>query len=215
MLAVSDNGIGMSEEVRERLFEPFFTTKERGKGTGLGLSTVFGIVKQNGGYVYVYSEPDQGATFKVFFPRLAGSTRTVVAPTEVRVRAGSETVLLVEDEEAVRLLVRLILQNTGYRVLVASNPREAERVFATSRNDVAALITDVIMPGGSGPALFESLFRTKPALRVLYMSGYTDDAMFRRGRLGQGVTFLQKPFAAEALLRALREVLDSPPPIPS
>jgi two-component system, cell cycle sensor histidine kinase and response regulator CckA len=215
MLAVSDSGIGMTEEVRERLFEPFFTTKARGKGTGLGLSTVFGIVKQNGGYVYVYSEPAQGATFKIFFPRLAASTRTATPPVDGDVRPGTETVLLVEDEEAVRLLVRLILQNTGYRVLVAGNPREAEGVFAANRNDVAALITDVIMPGGSGPALFESLLRTKPDLRVLYMSGYTDDAMFRRGCLGQGVTFLQKPFAADALLRTLREVLDSPPSTPS
>jgi two-component system cell cycle sensor histidine kinase/response regulator CckA len=211
MLAVSDSGIGMTEEVRARLFEPFFTTKERGRGTGLGLSTVFGIVKQSGGYLYVYSEPGQGATFKIYFPRLAGGGQKATPQTEAAVRPGSETVLLVEDEEAVRLLVRLILQNMGYRVLVASNPREAEEVFANSGQEVDALITDVIMPGGSGPALFEDLFRAKPDLRVLYMSGYTDDAMFRRGRLGQGVTFLQKPFAAEALLRTLRDVLDAPP----
>jgi two-component system cell cycle sensor histidine kinase/response regulator CckA len=211
MLAVSDTGIGMTEEVRARLFEPFFTTKERGRGTGLGLSTVFGIVKQNGGYVYVYSEPEHGATFKIYFPRLVAGAPNVVLRSGMSIPPGSETVLLVEDEEAVRLLVRLILQNMGYRVLVAGNPPEAEALFARYGQEIDGLITDVIMPGGSGPTLFESLSRTKPNLRVLYMSGYTDDAMFRRGRLGEGVTFLQKPFAAEALLRTLREVLDAPP----
>jgi hypothetical protein len=177
MLAVADTGTGMSEEVRGRLFEPFFTTKERGKGTGLGLSTVFGIVKQNGGYVYVYSEPGQGATFKIYFPRLARDVEAVAPPASVLAPAGSETVLLVEDEQAVRLLVRIILQNAGYRVLDAENPQEAMTIFANGAMEVDALITDVIMPGGS---------------------------------LEAGVTFLQKPFGADALLRTLRDVLDVP-----
>ena len=161
MLAVSDTGIGMTEEVRARLFEPFFTTKDRGRGTGLGLSTVFGIVKQNGGYVYVYSEPGHGATFKIYFPRLAAGAPNAAPPAEISIRSGSETVLLVEDEEAVRLLVRLILQNMGYRVLVAGNPAEAEALFAKYGQDIDGLITDVIMPGGSGPTLFESLSSTE------------------------------------------------------
>jgi len=189
MLAVADTGIGMSEEVRGRLFEPFFTTKERGKGTGLGLSTVFGIVKQNSGYLYVYSEPGQGATFKIFFPRLTGVAEIAGPSSDLPVRPGSETVLLVEDEQAVRLLVQLILQNAGYCVLDANNPQEAEAIFADRGQEIGAVITDVIMPGGSGPTLFETLRKTKPDLRVLYMSGYTDDAMFstRPPRFGRDV----------------------------
>jgi PAS domain S-box-containing protein len=207
MLAVTDTGVGMSDDVRRRLFEPFFTTKERGKGTGLGLSTVFGIVQQSGGCMYVYSEPGHGATFKIYFPRVTASSDAVPAFPERPPARGTETVLLVEDEQAVRLLVRSILELAGYRVVEADSPRAAVAVFAERRSDVHVLVTDVIMPGETGPALFESLRASRPHLRVLYISGYTDDAM--RGRLDPGVAFVQKPFAADALLRKLREVLDT------
>jgi two-component system cell cycle sensor histidine kinase/response regulator CckA len=209
MLAVADTGTGMTEDTRRRLFEPFFTTKARGKGTGLGLSTVFGIVKQNGGFLYVYSEPGQGAIFKIYFPRLAAGTSTVLPIPSAAPRSGSETVLLVEDEHAVRLLVRAILESAGYRVLEAANPPDAAASFGDRIGEVDLLVTDVIMPGGTGPALFAQLRSTSPRLRVLYISGYTDDATFRTGRLEPGVAFLQKPFAADVLLRKLREVLDS------
>ena len=211
MLAVTDTGVGMTEDTRRRLFEPFFTTKEPGKGTGLGLATVFGIVKQSGGYLYVYSEPGRGSTFKIYLPRLAAGTASATTQARPPVRRGSETVLLVEDELSVRLLVQTILESGGYRVTGAANPREAEIALGDRLDEVDVLVTDVVMPGGTGPALFAQLRKANPRLRVLYMSGYTGDTSFRNGELEPGVAFLQKPFAADALLRKLREVLDLQP----
>ncbi len=211
MLAVTDTGVGMTEDTRRRLFEPFFTTKEPGKGTGLGLATVFGIVKQSGGYLYVYSEPGRGSTFKIYLPRLAAGTASAATQARPPVRRGSETVLLVEDELSVRLLVQTILESGGYRVTGAANPREAEIALGDRLDEVDVLVTDVVMPGGTGPALFAQLRKANPRLRVLYMSGYTGDTSFRNGELEPGVAFLQKPFAADALLRKLRDVLDLQP----
>jgi len=209
MLAVSDDGIGMTEETRRRLFEPFFTTKEVGKGTGLGLATVDGIVKQSGGYIWVYSEPGKGATFKVYLPRAAGegvgeervvSVETLPVPTE--------TVLVVEDEAAVRVLTRRILQQAGYRVFDSPGPRQAEALCDQHKKTFQLLVTDVIMPGSNGPELFERLAQQNPDLKVLYVSGYTDDTILHQGRLDPGVEFLQKPFTAAALTRRVREVLN-------
>jgi two-component system, cell cycle sensor histidine kinase and response regulator CckA len=209
VLAVSDDGIGMNEETKRRLFEPFFTTNALGKGTGLGLATVYGIVKQSGGYIWAYSEPGAGTTFKVYLP-VADTDQAVQAPavSDDVATAGTETVLLVEDEEAVRFLMRVILEKAGYRVLDAANPKEAEALFAENPTGFDLLVTDVIMPGSSGPQLFERLAQVRSDLRVLYVSGYTDDAIVHQGHLDPGVEFLQKPFTAAELNRRVREVLD-------
>jgi PAS domain S-box-containing protein len=209
MLAVTDSGIGMDGPTKERIFEPFFTTKPRGHGTGLGLSTVYGIVKQSGGYIWVYSEPGLGATFKVCLPQIEGvaaerqtATGAKAAPT------GSETVLLVEDDEGVRQLSRVLLDRAGYRVLDAADPMQAFELFRQHADRIDLLVTDVIMPGSSGPSLFAWLSEERPALRVLYMSGYTDDAIVQHGGLPADIVYLQKPFTADRLLRKVREALD-------
>jgi CheY-like chemotaxis protein len=209
MLAVSDTGLGISETARRRLFEPFFTTKAPGKGTGLGLATVYGIVKQSGGYIWVYSELGQGATFKVYLPRANGENEAAAhAAGDGPMAVGTESVLVVEDEHAVRLLTRRILEKAGYRVFDAPNAVEAEALFEQHKHLFSLLVTDVIMPGSSGPALFERLARQRPDLKVLYVSGYTDDTIAHQGQLDPGVEFLQKPFAADVLHRRVREVLD-------
>ena len=191
------------------MFEPFFTTKEPGKGTGLGLATVYGIVKQSGGYIWVYSEPGAGTTFKIYLP-VADKEQNVPSPDvdDDVAPTGTETVLVVEDEEAVRFLTRVILEKAGYRVVDASNPKEAEALFAENPARFDLLMTDVIMPGSSGPKLFERLARVRSDLRVLYVSGYTDDEIVHRGQLDPGVEFLQKPFTAADLSRRVREVID-------
>ncbi|MEO6238652.1 MAG: PAS domain S-box protein [Vicinamibacterales bacterium] len=209
MLAVSDSGTGMTEEVRRRLFEPFFTTKESGKGTGLGLATVYGIVKQSGGYVWVYSEPGHGSSFKVYLPRTDGVDES---PHRRAARGapakGSETILVVEDEDAVRQLTRRVLESAGYRVLDAARPADAETLFEEHAHAITLLVADVIMPGASGPALFERLARRRPDLRVLYVSGYTDDTIVHQGQLDPGFDLLQKPFSADALTARVRRILD-------
>jgi len=207
MLVVSDTGIGMSDATRRRVFEPFFTTKERGKGTGLGLATVYGIVKQSGGYVWVYSEPGRGAAFKMYLPRAERDADKATITQEPRPgpSGGTETVLVVEDEAAVRFLTRLILERAGYCVIDASNP-EAAAAFCT--DDVVLLISDVIMPGATGPTLYRMLAERHPRLKVLYMSGYTDDMVKREGMLDPETAFLQKPFSNDGLLRKVRDVLD-------
>ena len=205
MLAVSDNGIGMDEATRHRLFEPFFTTKELGKGTGLGLATVFGIVKQSGGYIWVYSEPGKGATFKVYLPRAFTEAVTGVStPTADRPTGGSETILLVEDDPAVRFLTRRILEGAGYRVFDCAGPQQARELFEKVVDQVSMLVTDIIMPGSSGPRLFQALSSRRPSLRVLYVSGYTDDTIVQQGELEPGFGFLQKPFTADELTRRVR-----------
>jgi signal transduction histidine kinase len=210
MLAVNDNGIGMDEETKLHLFEPFFTTKERDRGTGLGLATVYGVVKQSGGYISVDSEPGQGAAFKIYLPPaegLAEASRPVNASDSTP--AGSETILVVEDEESVRRLSCTLLEQLGYRVLEASSPKEAEDVFKDEGHSIDLLLTDVVMPGTPGPVLFKKLEASQPGLKVLLMSGYTDTGIVRGGQLDAGVAFLQKPFTAEDLARSVRAVLDT------
>jgi two-component system cell cycle sensor histidine kinase/response regulator CckA len=210
MLSVSDNGHGMDKETQARIFEPFFTTKEKGKGTGLGLSTVYGIIKQSGGYVLVQSEPGHGTTFRIYLPRVEESAEPVGT---VRIsqpqHGGSETVLLVEDEESVRQLVRETLEAKGYTVLEASNGEAALQIVTHHAEPIDMLITDVVMPGMSGRELSARLCATHPQTKVLYLSGYTEDAIVHEGVLEPGTAFLQKPFTLQILSRKVREVLGS------
>jgi CheY-like chemotaxis protein len=209
MIAVSDNGSGMDDATKERLFEPFFTTKGSGKGTGLGLSTVFGIIKQSGGSVEVYSEPGRGTSVKVYLPRI---DRPVSLETQVsrrKVERGSETVLLVEDDEMVRSLVRETLERDGYRILDAPGPIEARRISDQIKEPIQLLITDVVMPKISGRELAQQLVARRPSMKVLYMSGYTDNAVINSGILRKEVAFIQKPFTPMALAEKVREVLES------
>ncbi len=209
MLAVSDTGHGMDPETQSHIFEPFFTTKEQGKGTGLGLSTVYGIVKQSGGNIWVYSEPGKGATFKIYLPRVeeAPQPKTEVERPAARL-LGTETILLVEDEAAVRLLVRGTLEQSGYSVLDAGSGAEA-LVMANERTQpIHLLVTDVVMPGMSGREVAEHVTLAHPETKVLFMSGYTDDAVVRHGALESSAAFVQKPFTPDSLLRKVREVLD-------
>jgi len=210
MLAVSDTGTGMSAETAAHIFEPFFTTKGGTKGTGLGLATVYGIVKQSGGYIWVYSEPGKGATFKVYFPRVDGPAQSdSMVKTETQAKGGSETVLLVEDDDTVRQLAEVILTGQGYRVIGADSPKKAEEIAAKSGPEIDLVLTDVIMPSMSGRELVKKLLAQNAKMRVLYMSGYTDNVIAQGGVLVEGLAFLQKPFTTRALAQKVREVLDA------
>jgi len=210
MIAVSDTGRGMDEATQARIFEPFFTTKEMGKGTGLGLATVYGIVKQHNGHIWVYSEPGKGSTFKIYLPRSEASQQSGDETTEESpVPGGSEGVLVVEDEPTVLEIARRSLIELGYQVFCAACPAEAETLFAAHRDQISLLLTDVVMPGGNGRELHESLAQLNPDLKVLYTSGYTEDAIVHHGVLEEGLPFMQKPFAANALAQKVREVLDA------
>src|SRR5881275_876306 len=210
MLALSDTGIGMDEQTKARIFEPFFTTKEKGKGTGLGLSTVYGIVKQSGGYVWVYSEPGHGTTFKVYLPRVDAPAEPQAPPREAATVTGTETILLAEDDEILRPLTKGLLARLGYTVLDAESAEQALAVAGARQGPIHLLVADVVMPGASGRELARRLAQSRPETRVLYVSGYTDDAIVHHGMLDPGLKFLQKPFTPAALARKVREVLDAP-----
>ncbi len=207
LLSVCDTGTGMDKETQSRIFEPFFTTKEKGKGTGLGLSTVYGIVKQSGGYVLVQSEEGRGTTFHIYLPRVEGVAEKHTPPAAEKIRGGSETVLLVEDEESVRHLVRDTLAARGYRVVEAENGEAGIAAAALHQGKIDLVITDVVMPGMGGRELIKQLAQSRPETKVLYLSGYTEDAIISEGTIERGAAFLQKPFTLQNLSRKVREVL--------
>jgi two-component system, cell cycle sensor histidine kinase and response regulator CckA len=210
MLAVTDAGVGMDSETQRHIFEPFFTTKGVNQGTGLGLATVYGIVKQSGGSIWVYSEPGQGTTFKIYLPRVDEAVEADDTPeTHASPPRGSETVLLVEDDPAVGAFARDVLGECGYRVLFAGDPSEALRLCELHDGPIHLLLTDVVMPGMNGRQLALAAAELRPSMRVLYMSGYTDDAVLRHGLLDPDLPFIQKPFTPDALEIKVREVLDS------
>lgn len=198
----------MSPEVKEKIFDPFFTTKSEGKGTGLGLSTVYGIVKQSGGYVWVYSEPQQGTTFKIYLPRVKEKLDDLTSPVETGdFPKGEETLLLVEDEEALRNLTAKVLRDQGYTVLEAANGDEAIKLARTFSQRIHLLVTDLVMPQMGGKELVEPFKLLHPDCKVLFISGYTDGVLTDQGLLGHGALFLQKPFSPLEFLRKIREVL--------
>jgi PAS domain S-box-containing protein len=208
MLAVSDTGIGMSPEVQERAFEPFFTTKASGKGTGLGLATVYGIVTQRGGHVWLYSEEGHGTTFKVYLPEVTEPvTGDVPAVERAPLRTATATVLVVEDDEEVRAVVDDALRSWGYEVLLTPTPHEARQLSRARTEPIDLLITDVVMPGETGPSLAQALMAARPELRVIYMSGFTDEVVVRAGTLRPDAVFLQKPFTLADLGKRIHELL--------
>jgi two-component system cell cycle sensor histidine kinase/response regulator CckA len=208
LLSITDTGVGMTEEVREQIFDPFFTTKGKGKGTGLGLSTVYGIVKQSGGDIYVYSEPGKGTTFKIYLPRVFEPPEKIRQVTREEIFLGKETLLVVEDEDAVRRLAVDILRRQGYTVLEAEAGGEALVICEQEKKPIHLILTDVIMPHMSGPELIERLRQVRKDFKVLYMTGYTDEAIVEHGILEEGIELIHKPFTIQKLSRKVREVLD-------
>jgi len=209
MLAVTDTGVGMDRATQSRIFEPFFTTKDKTKGTGLGLSTVFGIVQQCHGSIWVYSEPGIGSTFKVYLPRVDAAVEAVTQTRIPIILTGSETILLVEDDAQILSVASVILRELGYRVIATARPGDALR-HASEIEEIDLLLTDVVMPEISGPELARRLLVLRPSLKVLCMSGYTDDALVRHGAAEAGMAYLQKPFTPDTLARKVRSVLDGP-----
>ncbi|MBI4376515.1 MAG: response regulator [Elusimicrobia bacterium] len=209
-LLIADTGCGMDDKVLSHLFEPFFTTKEMGKGTGLGLSTVYGIVKQSSAYIWINSAPGRGTTFKICFPLVKEAAEPVASPERtIKSLRGSETILLVEDDERVRNLTRRILTQQGYKVLPTADGTEALRVCDEHKGDIHLLVTDVVMPRVSGGELARQILQTRAGIKVLYISGYTDNVIAHQGVLKPGIHFLQKPFTPEGLARKMREVLEA------
>ena len=208
-LTVSDTGLGMDEQTRQRLFEPFFTTKELGQGTGLGLATVYGIVQQSEGFIEVCSEPGQGSVFHIYLPLLEGAAEEAPAALASKAKGGSETILVVEDQDDLRRLVSTVLESNGYRVLDAVDGRSALKVASDTENPIDLLLTDVIMPDLTGKQVADQILRSRPQIRVLFMSGYPGDVIARKGVLDRGIFYLPKPFTIEALSAKVREVLDA------
>ena len=218
VLEISDTGSGISREVLSHIFEPFYTTKAVGQGTGLGLAVVHGIVKQSGGNIDVYSEPEIGTTFRVYLPIVQQPATTLSAAARAVPKVGSETILLVEDEESVRDLATFVLRECGYTVMTAPQGLAALQLMETCREQIDLLVTDVVMPEMGGRKLAETLLAQHPELKVLFMSGYTDDAVVRHGVLQANANFLQKPFTPNSLSDKVRAVLDQkqrPEPFPA
>jgi CheY-like chemotaxis protein len=213
MIAVTDTGCGMDAETQAQIFEPFFTTKEVGKGTGLGLSIVYGIVKQNKGNIWVYSEPGKGTTFKVYFPQVEerASVAAKSGPLKLVVATHSEVILVVEDDDIVRQLVCAVLQKGGYQTISARNGAEALELCKQDDGRIGLVLSDLVMPEMSGPALIAQLSAITPGLKALHMSGYASDAVVRHGYVGSSIPFIQKPFSAIDLLQKVRDVLESKP----
>jgi PAS domain S-box-containing protein len=212
VLTVSDTGVGMNSEIQARLFEPFFTTKEPDKGTGLGLATVYGIVKQSEGHISVYSEPGMGSTFKIYLPCADEPVEAEKKESQKKIESlkGTETILLVEDEEIVRKFTRIELADLGYKVLEASNGGGALRICREHEEPIHMVITDVVMPGMNGPELSKLLTEMRPGIKVLFVSGYSEEAIARHGAFEEGIAFLEKPFTRDALARKVRKVLSEP-----
>jgi CheY-like chemotaxis protein len=210
LLAVSDSGIGMDEATLSHIFEPFFTTKAVGVGTGLGLAMAYGVVKQSGGFIWAFSEPGMGSNFEIYFPRVSGKdsgskmTQSVSTPS----KGGSETILLVEDEQIVLDLTASILKKAGYTVVTASTPKQALEKMAARTDPIQLMITDVVMPNMSGPKLASRMVAEYPEMKLIFMSGYTDDAVLENGLIQSGNTLLQKPFSPDALKAKVRALLD-------
>ncbi|MCL5021155.1 MAG: ATP-binding protein [Bacteroidetes bacterium] len=209
MLRFSDDGKGMDKETMEKIFEPFFTTKPKGQGTGLGLSTVYGIVKQNGGSIRVLSEESRGATFRIFFPRYYGDPDQPKSETGISDFSGTETILVVEDQPELLELARRGLAEYGYKVLIASTPEEAVLLSMAYQSEIDLLVTDVVMPNMNGRVLRDKVQSVRPAIKTVFISGYTADVIARRGVMEENVILLQKPFTPEDLARRIREVLNS------
>jgi CheY-like chemotaxis protein len=212
LLSIRDTGCGMPPDVRQRIFEPFYTTKGPGKGTGLGLATVYGVVQQFAGQIEVYSEVDVGTVFKVYLPVAERTEKRNASETRTKAITGNETLLLVEDDDAVCMVARLALETQGYHVLSARSGQEALEIYAMAERPIDMLVTDVVMPAMSGRELAEILQRKRPDLKVLFLSGYTDDAIVRHGVLRADVAFLPKPYTPQALAIKVRAVLDEPAP---
>jgi CheY-like chemotaxis protein len=212
MISVSDNGVGMDSETVDHIFEPFFSTKKEGSGSGLGLATVYGIVKQHNGYIWAESAPGKGTTFSLFFPRIDQGADTVRSSALRRSKADKrETILVVEDEPAVRKLAATVLQKNGYNVLEAADPGQAVRIAREHGARIDLLLTDVIMPEMNGKELYSKIVDLRPQIKVIFMSGYTDDVIAHHGVLDEGLHFLQKPFSIGALARTVVGVLDAQP----
>ncbi len=209
LISVMDTGIGMDGETKEKIFEPFFTTKGPGKGTGLGLSIVYGIVTQHNGYIHVYSEPDKGTTFKIYIPSVDDSDAADTSETEKEARGGNETVLVAEDDDRLRMLVKAVLESKGYMVLEARDGMDALSLFAENQEKITVMILDVVMPRKNGKEVFEEIRLMKPEIKTLFVSGYTGDIVFEKGILNETTFFINKPFSPNLLLAKLREIIGS------
>jgi CheY-like chemotaxis protein len=208
MLAISDNGIGMDKEILAHIFEPFFTTKKEGKGTGLGLASVYGAVKHNNGFINVYSEPEQGTTFKLYFPQCAKEAEKPKAAVKAPKALKTAAILLVDDDEMVRNITEMMLEKIGHTVLVAETPEEALALCEKGGMDIDLLLSDVVMPHMGGKALQKAIEALKPGIKTLFMSGYTASVIARHGVLGKGMHFIQKPFSIEELVSKVRDVIE-------
>ncbi len=209
LITVTDSGIGVDKSARERIFEPFFTTKETGRGTGLGLSIVYGIIKQHEGFINVYSELGKGTTFKIYLPLIISEVEKTKPAESAVLRRGTETVLLAEDDEAVKKIIRTMLEGFGYKVIEAADGEDAVNKFIENRDNIKLLILDVVMPKKNGKEVYEEIRKAMPDIKALFMSGYTADIVHKKGILEEGLEFIVKPLSPNALLRKVRKILDN------